>query len=82
MNDRGENHYDDEKLNGLDIAEFIVEEWHSGRHQTIAQVTSAVHGQRSELPRSVVFWLAYHTLQSAPEPAEPAATLAQAWPPR
>lgn len=82
MNDRGEIHYDDDKLNGLDIAELIVDEWQSGRHQTIAQVTSAVHHQRSELPRSVVFWLAYHTLLSTADTAESSPPLAQAWPQR
>lgn len=75
-------HYDDEKLNGLAIADLIASEWGSGRYATIAEVTSAVHGVNAELPRSVVFWLAYHTLQHSPEQRNPAAAKAQAWPVR
>lgn len=57
-----EHRYNDDELTGLEIANTIAREWRSGIHQTVAQVTSSVHTQRPELPRSAVFWLAYHTI--------------------
>lgn len=57
-----EHRYNDDELTGLEIANSISREWRSGRHDTVAEVTSSVHEQRPELPRSAVFWLAYHTI--------------------
>ncbi len=73
--------YKDEKLAGQEIADLIVAEWHVGHYSTIAEVTTAVHRIRQDIPRSVIFWLAYHTIESTevcglPEPAS------AAWPPR
>jgi hypothetical protein len=68
MNRQNNYSYDDDKLTGLDIADLIVSEWQTGRYQSIAQVTTAVHALKGELPRSVVFWLAYHTLGEHPVP--------------
>ena len=62
MNKLSPHHYDDSKLTGLNIAELIAREWAGGNYASIAAVTSAVHAQRPNLPRSAVFWLAYHTL--------------------
>ncbi len=63
MNRQNDYPYDDDRLTGLDIADLIVTEWQTGAYSSIAEVTSAVHALKSELPRSVVFWLAYHTLR-------------------
>lgn len=82
MNRQNDYPYDDDRLTGLDIAELIVTEWQTGAYCSIAEVTSAVHALKSELPRSVVFWLAYHTLREhGPEAAGEASTTA-IWPVR
>lgn len=83
MKPNNDVHYDDDKLNGLAIAELILDEWNSGKHESIAAVTTAVHGQALQLPRSVIFWLAYHTLRQYTQLFEGQQnTQAQSWPPR
>lgn len=68
MNRRPPHEYDDSKLTGLEIAETIAREWESGKYPSVAAVTTAVHDQQAGLPRSAIFWLAYHTIsQIAPE---------------
>lgn len=62
MNRRPPHEYDDNKLTGLNIAETIAREWDSGKYASIAEVTTAVHNLQPGLPRSAVFWLAYHTI--------------------
>lgn len=82
MNRQNDYPYDDDKLTGLDIAGLILTEWRTGRYQSIADVTSAVHLLRTELPRSVVFWLAYHTLREESYlPVEPP-SITTIWPVR
>jgi hypothetical protein len=72
MNRKNDYPYDDDKLTGLDIADLIVTKWQTGAYHSIADVTTAVHSLKTELPRSVVFWLAYHTLREQfPAPLEP-----------
>lgn len=56
--------YQDGNLTGQEIADLIVAEWQSGHYSTIAEITSAVHEIRRDLPRSVIFWLAFHTIES------------------
>ena len=80
MNRQNDYPYDDDKLTGLDIAGLILAEWRTGRHQTIAEVTSAVHLLRSEIPRSVVFWLAYHTLREESHLSVEPPSNTTAWP--
>lgn len=80
MNDSTDCRYDDEKLNSMDIAGLIFREWQSGQHESIAAVTSAVHSQQPELPRSVVFWLAYHALHELTGHFPPPGPVARAWP--
>jgi hypothetical protein len=80
MNRKNEYPYDDDKLSGLDIAGLILAEWRTGRHQTIVEVTSAVHLLRTEMPRSVVFWLAYHTLQEESQLTAEPPTITTIWP--
>ncbi len=77
-----QNHatYEDDKLSGQEIADLIVAQWQSEQYPTIAAVTTAVHKIRQDLPRSVIFWLAFHTIESDIQGcSEPATT---AWPPR
>jgi len=80
MNRQNAYPYDDDRLTGLDIAELIVAEWQNGTYSSIAEVTSAVHALKSELPRSVVFWLAYHTLREHSDEAAVSTTMT--WPVR
>ena len=64
-------HYDDGELTGLAVVEQISEEWASGRYSNIAAVTSVIHKKNSHLPRSAIFWLAYHTIHPAAGTAAP-----------
>ncbi len=57
--------YEDSLLTGLAIAEHIASEWASGRYRSVAEVTSIVHSRCSDMPRSAIFWLAYHTIHKA-----------------
>jgi hypothetical protein len=57
--------YEDSLLTGLAIAERISSEWNSGHYQSVAQVTSVIHRQCPSMPRSTVFWLAYHTINKS-----------------
>ncbi len=57
--------YDDTELKGLDISQQIQQVWSSGKYDTVAQVTTAVHKLRVDVPRSAVFWLAFHQIHSA-----------------
>lgn len=56
--------YEDSELSGLGVGRLISQEWRTGRHASVADVTTAVHGQRPDIPRSVIFWLAYHAVAS------------------
>lgn len=82
MNRQNDYPYDDDRLTGLDIAELIVSEWHTGVYTSIAEVTTAVHALKSELPRSVVFWLAYHTLREHSHDVAGQVSTAATWPVR
>ncbi len=73
--------YEDDKLSDMEIAALIDTQWQTGRYSTIAEVTTAVHQIRQELPRSVIFWLAFHTLESASTAPENVASGAGTWPP-
>lgn len=69
MSEKPTTQYDDARLTGLTLAGSMAEQWASGRYASIAEVTSSVHARHPELPRSVVFWLAYHTLAGLPRVA-------------
>ncbi len=56
------DYYDDGQLTGLGTAALIIQEWQTGRYSSLAEVTTAVHNLHQDIPRSAVFWLAYHTL--------------------
>ena len=71
--------YEDDKLSSMEIAALIDTQWQTGRYRTIAEVTTAVHHIRQELPRSVIFWLAFHTLDTGTAP--PASVASGTWPP-
>jgi hypothetical protein len=58
--------YDDAELKGLEITKQIQQVWSSGRFTTVAEVTAEVHNMRPEVPRSAIFWLAYHQIHGAP----------------
>ncbi len=55
--------YQDDKLSGQEIADLIAGEWQTGNYSSIAEITTAVHKVRRDLPRSVIFWLAFHTIE-------------------
>jgi hypothetical protein len=71
--------YEDDKLSSMEIAALIDAQWQTGKYSTIAEVTTAVHHIRHDLPRSVIFWLAFHTLDTVTAP--PASITAGTWPP-
>jgi|TARA_R110002072_G_scaffold25698_4_gene86120 hypothetical protein len=58
--------YDDAELKGLEISKKIQQVWASDRFTTVAEVTAEVHSIRAEVPRSAIFWLAYHQIHGAP----------------
>ncbi|MFQ3323165.1 MAG: hypothetical protein ACJAQS_000219 [Porticoccus sp.] len=64
--------YDDAELKGLEISKQIQQVWGSGRFTTVAEVTTEVHNMRHEVPRSAIFWLAYHQIYGAPANQQPA----------
>lgn len=82
MNRQNHYCYEDDKLTGLEIAVQIIACWETGQYRNIAEVTTAVHRIRQELPRSVIFWLAFHTLESATSSPETGEQSTIAWPRR
>jgi hypothetical protein len=58
--------YDDAELKGLAISKQIQRVWATGRYTTVAEVTGEVHSMRGNVPRSAIFWLAYHQIHGTP----------------
>ena len=61
--------YDESKLSGLGVGALIAAEWRTGAYSSVAAVTTAVHSKRADIPRSVIFWLAYHMVMADGAPA-------------
>ena len=62
MNQQPGHRYNEDELCGLSLGRIIISEWESGRYADIAELTTAIQTKKPELPRSVIFWLAYHTI--------------------
>ena len=57
--------YDDAELKGLEISKQVQQMWATGRFTTVAEVTAEVYSMRGNVPRSAIFWLAYHQIHGA-----------------
>jgi len=59
--------YDDQQLVGLELSRDIRSLWDAGRYRNLAALTAELARRHPEIPRSALFWLAYHVVFGEPE---------------
>lgn len=54
--------YDDQELVGLELSQAVHQAWTSGGHDSLAGLTGELCERYPGIPRSAIYWLAYHVV--------------------